>query len=64
MVQNTRKRTEPDFPAKLPLAQIWAKRAKNGPKMDFFKSSRSFKLLHFQNAITSKPFDHFLIFFA
>ena len=35
MVQNTRKVTEPDFSAKFPLAQIWAKRAKIAPKIDF-----------------------------
>ena len=110
MVQNTRKVTEPNFSAKLPLAQIWAKSAKNGPKMDFFniysklshyfwletgkkcrtlwlgcmvhypyvwensrlvkfwakrpESSRPIRLLHFQNAITSKPFDRFLIYFV
>ena len=48
MVQNTRKVTEPDFLAKLLLAQIWAKSAKNCPKMDFFnifsKSSHYFWL--------------------
>ena len=40
MVQNTRKETEPDFSAILLLAQIWAKIAQNGPKIDsqhFFK---------------------------
>ena len=37
MVQNARKVTEPDFSAKLPLAQIQAKRAKIGPKMEFLK---------------------------
>ena len=35
MVQYTRKVTEPDFSAKLPLAKILAKRAKRGPKIEF-----------------------------
>ena len=31
-----RKVTEPDFSKKISLAQIWAKRAQNGPKSRFF----------------------------
>ena len=33
MVQNTRKVTEPDLSVKVPLSQIWPKRARNGPEM-------------------------------
>ena len=53
MVHNTRK--EPDFSAKLPFAQIWAKLP---------ESTQPIRLLHFQNAVTSKPYDCFLKFFV
>ena len=43
--------TEPTFPGKFIFAQIWAKRAQNGPKIGFFGFFETFCHLFFLQII-------------